>query len=172
MIWLIALIPLAAVTSVIAYGLVERGRWTRAGAGSAPRRILFPFAAETFSQRWLDTALRLAQIDGATLVPVLLAAAVPGGPSPCEGQMDLLGAIERRGARFGVIVEPRAVHGHSYRDAVRELVPLHGFHTVFVASADGESTGLDPAEIGWLFQHGPREVFVTRRDQQLGSADR
>ena len=71
----VLVVILAAALLALAVVLVVRERAARAPRLStpSPTRILFPFIGTVLSQRGLDAALRLARIDGATLVPVFLA---------------------------------------------------------------------------------------------------
>src|SRR5581483_2679390 len=106
-----------------------RGRTRRPAtppAVSGPRRILFPFLARALSEQALDTALRLAVAEQATLVSVYLACIslyLPLDaplPEQSEVAISLQEAIERRAARFGVPVDARIERGRTPRHALRE----------------------------------------------------
>jgi len=158
------------VVALVAYAARERRRSQR---GSAPRahaagRILFPFLGTELSARGLDAALRIAQIDGAALVPAFLAR-VPmhlpldaALPVACDGALPLLEAIEQRAARAGVTVDSRIERGRTYRHAIRELVDHESFDTTVVTAADSGTTGLLPDEISWLLENVPGEIIVIR----------
>jgi hypothetical protein len=164
-----------AVVALVAVAVRERSRSRR---GSGPRahaagRILFPFLGTELSQRGLDAALRIAQIDGATLVPAFLAR-VPmhlpldaALPVACDGALPLLEAIEQRAARSGVTVYSRIERGRSYRHAIRELVDHESFDTTVVTAADTGTTGLLPDEISWLLENVPGEIIVIRPGTQI-----
>jgi hypothetical protein len=129
---------------------------------------LFPFTGTVLSQRGLDAALRLARVDGATLVPVYLAR-VPlhlpldaALPRQCDGALPLLEAVEQRAARAGVAVDARIERGRSYRHAIRELVRHERFDTVVVTAGDVGSPGLLPDDVSWVLDHVPGEIIVIR----------
>jgi hypothetical protein len=172
------------VVALVAYAARERRRSQR---GYGPRahaagRILFPFLGTELSARGLDAALRIAQIDGATLVPAFLAR-VPmhlpldaALPVACDSALPLLEAIEQRAARSGVTVDSRIERGRSYRHAIRELVEHESFDTTVVTAADSGTTGLLPDEISWLLENVPGEIIVirpgTNADQDASRAGR
>jgi hypothetical protein len=158
--------------AVVALGIVlvirERGARPPTLSTPSPTRILFPFVGTVLSQRGLDAALRLARIDGATLVPVFLAR-VPlhlpldaALPLQCDGALPLLEAIEQRAVRSGVSVDARIERGRSYHHALRRLVEHESFDTVVVAAGDAGSPGLLPDDISWLLEHVPGEIIVIR----------
>jgi hypothetical protein len=165
---LTAILVFVLVVVVFAFIARERGARTQKLATASPKRILFPFIGTHLSPRGLDAALRLARIDGATLVPVFLAR-VPmhlpldaALPIQCDGALPLLEAIEHRAVRSGVAVDARIERGRSYRHAIRELVGHEQFDTVVVTAADSGSSGLLPDDISWLLEHVPGEIIVLR----------
>ena len=86
---------------------VARDPAAREEQPSATRQILLPFTGTALSRRALDAAMRLAQVEGATLMPAFLAT-VPlhlplDAPLPkqCTIGMPLLEAIEQRAVRAG-----------------------------------------------------------------------
>lgn len=163
---------LILAAALVALGIVFAKR-ERSGRGPklltpSPTRVLFPFIGTVLSQRGLDAALRLARIDGATLVPVFLAR-VPmhlpldaALPLQCDGALPLLEAIEQRAVRSGVPVDARIERGRSYRHAIRELVAHETFDTVVVTAADAGSAGLLPDDVSWLLEHVRGEIIVIR----------
>jgi nucleotide-binding universal stress UspA family protein len=170
---LVVILGLAVVALGIVIALRERGRDERQPAAASPARILFPFLGTELSQRGLDVALRLARIDGATLVPVLLAR-VPMNlpldaalPAQCESALPLLEAIEQRAVRSGVTVDSRIERGRSYRHAIREMITHETFDTTVVTAADSGTAGLLPDEISWLLENVPGEIFVIRPGTQV-----
>jgi hypothetical protein len=165
---LVVILAAALVALVIAFAVRERDGRAPKLATPSPRRILFPFTGNVLSQRGLDAALRLARIDGATLMPVFLAR-VPmhlpldaALPRQCDGALPLLEAIEQRAVRSGVAVDSRIERGRSYRHAIRELVAHEFFDTVVVTAADTGSAGLLPDDVSWLLEHVPGEIIVIR----------
>jgi hypothetical protein len=166
---ILAVVLAAALAALaVAFGLRERDRRTSKLSTPSPARILFPFIGDVISQRGLDAALRLARIDGATLVPVFLAR-VPlhlpldaALPAQCDGALPLLEAIEQRAVRSGVAVDSRIERGRSYRHAIRQLIEHERFDAVVVTAADSGSAGLLPDEISWLLEHVPGEIIVIR----------
>ena len=161
------------LAAVIVTALVrERDRRGSRLTTASPRRILFPFSGTALSQRGLDAALRLARVDGATLVPAFLAR-VPmhlpldaALPRQCEGALPLLEAVEQRAARAGVAVDSRIEPGRTYRHAIRELVEHESFDTVVVTAGDASSPGLLPDDVSWLLEHVPGEIIVIRPGTQ------
>lgn len=146
----------------------ERSRRNPKLATASPTRVVFPFTGTALSQRGLDAALRLARIDNATLVPVLLAQ-VPlhlpldaALPVQCDAALPLLEAIEQRAVRSGVAVDSRIERGRSYRHALRELLAHEHFDTVVVTAADPGNAGLSPDDISWLLENVPGEIIVIR----------
>ncbi len=162
-----------AVVALGAFSASERRRPSVSRRANAAGRILFPFLGTELSQRGLDAALRIAQIDGATLVPVYLAR-VPmhlpldaALPAQCDGALPLLEAVEQRAVRSGVAVDSRIERGRSYRHAIRELVDHERFDTTVVTAADSGGTGLLPDEISWLLENVPGEIIVIRPGTQV-----
>ena len=160
----------AAVVVLLAVSLGrERSRRSPKLATPSPGRVVFPFTGSALSQRGLDAALRLARVDGATLVPVFLAQ-VPlhlpldaALPVACHGALPLLEAIEQRAARSGVAVDSRIERGRSYRHALRQMLAHEHFDTVVVTAADaGGTAGLAPDDISWLLENVPGEIIVIR----------
>ena len=165
---LVVILAAALVALGVAFAVRERDARAPKLATPSPRRILFPFTGTVLSQRGLDAALRLARIDGATLVPVFLAR-VPmhlpldaALPRQCDGALPLLEAIEQRAVRSGVAVDSRIERGRSYRHAISELVTHETFDTVVVTAADTGSAGLLPDDVSWLLEHVSGEIIVIR----------
>ena len=124
------------VILVVAVGALIWGRVHGRGGRRAPveaksnRRILFPFVAGALSQRALDAALRLAAVEGATLVPVFLARVsldLPlesALPRQCSMAMPLLEAVEQRATEAGIPVDSRIVRGRNRRHALRHAIAM------------------------------------------------
>lgn len=147
----------------------DRGRRART-LRTSPKRILFPFVGGAISRRALDAALRLALVDGATLVPVFLAR-VPmhmplDSPLPrqCTEGMPLLETIEQRGFGLGVPVDARIERGRTVRHAMREAIAHERYDRLVVAAASGPVEGFHGDDIAWLLDHAPGEVVVIRPD--------
>jgi nucleotide-binding universal stress UspA family protein len=168
------IVLILAVAVVVLGAVVVRERLNgRRSVRPQAGRILFPFLGTELSQRGLDAALRIAQIDGATLVPAYLAR-VPLNlpldaalPVQCDRALPLLEAIEHRAVRSGVNVDSRIERGRSYRHAIRELIEHEAFDATVVTAADSGSSGLLPDEISWLLENVPGEIIVIRPGTQI-----
>jgi nucleotide-binding universal stress UspA family protein len=132
------------------------------------RRILFPYLGSQLSVATLDSALRIAQVEHATLVPVYLAPvpmAMPIDtpiPRTCERAFALQEAIEQRAARVGVPVDERIGRGRTVRHALRELLTTERYDRIVVAAATARTDGLSAEEVAWLLEHATGEVAVLR----------
>ncbi|HEX4364874.1 MAG TPA: universal stress protein [Solirubrobacteraceae bacterium] len=147
-----------------------RDRGVAAPQPAAVRRILMPFTGTTISQRALESALRLAQAEGATLMPGYLVR-VPlhlplDAPLPrqCTSAMAILEAIEQRATLRGVPVDARIERGRSYRDALRRLLATERFDRVVVAASATGQAGLTGEDLVWLLDRAPAEVLILRPD--------
>jgi hypothetical protein len=143
---------------------VARRRGPRAG----PRRILFPYLGARLSPAALDSALRLARVEGATLVPAYLAP-VPMAmpleapiPRACDVAFELQEAIEQRAARAGVAVDGRIGRGRTVRHALRGLLADERYDRIVAAAATARTDGLGAEDVAWLLEHAPGEVVVLR----------
>jgi hypothetical protein len=159
---IVVLIALA----VLAAAAVVASRRRRPALTAGPRRILFPFAGHTLSQRALDAALRLAVAEHATLVPVFLAR-VPlqlplDSPLPrqCTHGLPLLETIEQRAAALGVPIDARVDRGRTLRHAMREAIAHERFDRLVAAAGSGE--GFHSEDVAWLLDHVPGEVVIIR----------
>jgi hypothetical protein len=169
--------PLTIVLVVVALALgyaaamvFERWRRDRALRGrSRVRRIAFPFTGDGLSEPALAAALRLARVEGATLMPVYLALVplrlsveVPLR-SECDLALPMLETIERRAARAEVPVDSRIERGRTVRHALRELIAHERFERMVVAAgADSSGEGFTPEAVAWLLTNVPGEVIVLR----------
>ena len=165
---LVVVLAVVLVVLVAFVAVRERTRGKPKHATPSPGRVVFPLIGSALSQRGLDAALRLARVDGATLVPVYLAQ-VPlhlpletALPVQCHAAIPLLEAIEQRAVRSGVAVDSRIERGRSYRHALRELLAHEQFDTVVVTAADGSGVGLAPEDIEWMLENVPGEIIVIR----------
>src|ERR1019366_7585950 len=111
-----ALLTIGALFIGILIGLAAphaRTRNRRSPQLASTRQILLPFTATTLSRRALEAAIRLAKVDGATLMPAFLAT-VPlslslESPLPKQSRigMPLLEAIEQHASAQGVPIASR-----------------------------------------------------------------
>jgi hypothetical protein len=132
------------------------------------RRILFPFLAYALSPRALDAALRLANAEDATLVPVFLARVSLHLPldTPLPRQsaiaLPLQEAIEQRATAFGVPVDARIERGRTDRHALRAAIETERFDRIVIAAAAHGNPGFDPDDVAWLLDNAPGEIVVLR----------
>jgi nucleotide-binding universal stress UspA family protein len=178
---LIFLVVVAAAAALGAGALLMRDRRRSRVLRPSGRRILFPFAGTALSQRALQAALRLARVEGATLVPAYLVQ-VPlrvslDGPLPrqCEVGMPVLEAIEQQAAAVGVLVDARIGRGRTYRHALRDVMEHERYDRIVVAAAGPRTEGFHGDDIAWLLDTAPGEVVVVRPDNEdhlAGNGDR
>jgi hypothetical protein len=132
------------------------------------RRILFPFVANALSSRALDAALRLANAEEATLVPVFLARVsmdLPlDAPLPreCGQAIPMQEAIEQRAAKFAVPVDARIERGRNRRHALRQTIEKERFDRIVLAAASSGGPGFDADDVAWLLENAPGEIVVLR----------
>jgi len=167
----VVVVILVVVVAILAVPrLRERGRARTLTPPPAQRsrRILFPFVAEDLSQRALDAALRLAVVEGATLVPVFLARVsldVPLDtplPRQCAFGVPLLEAIEQRATEAGVPVDSRIERGRNQRHALRRAIAQERFDRIVIAAASHGSPGFNPDDVAWLLDQAEGEIVVLR----------
>lgn len=132
------------------------------------RRVLFPFVGSAISYGALDAAIRLANADTATLVPVYLAR-VPMRLSldaaiKRQGMVavELLEAVEQRALRAGVPVDSRIVRGRTGQHALQTLTEDENYYRMVLPAASGTEDGLDAPAIAWALDHAPGEIIVLR----------
>jgi hypothetical protein len=164
------LVVLSLAAGFAAALLLERTRRRRAlRSGVRVRRIAFPFTGEGLSEPALAAALRLARVEGATLVPVYLAL-VPlrlAVDVPLRDESDLalglLEAIEQRAARAQVPVDARIERGRTERHALRELLAHERFERMVVAAGSGDGDdGFAPEDVAWMLAHVHAELIALR----------
>jgi nucleotide-binding universal stress UspA family protein len=142
-------------------GQKRQGPRTRSGT-----RILFPFLGDTISKRTLEAALRLAEVDDATLVPVYIASVPLSLPLdaqlPAESSvaLPLLETIEQRATKQGVPVDSRIETGRTPRHALEQLFAEERFDRVVISAATKVSEGFEPEDMAWLLDHAPGEVVI------------
>jgi nucleotide-binding universal stress UspA family protein len=137
------------------------------GAGRV-RSILLPFTGTTISRRALDAALRLAGVEGATVVPAYLAR-VPlhmplDVPLPRQAEMafPLLEAIEQRARVQNIPIDSRIERGRSYRDALKKLLKQEHFDRVIISATADPREGFSWDDIAWLLEKAEAEVLILR----------
>ena len=178
---LIALIVLLAL-ALAALALQQFGRVARPSRVPAAdtRRILFPFVAQALSTRALDAALRLANAEDATLVPIFIAIVPAHLPinatltRQSETAIPLQEAIEHRASEFGVPVDARIERGRTNRHALRQTIAHERFDRIVIAAAAKGSPGFDSGDVAWLLNHAAGEIVVLRpsKEQQLSPPTR
>ncbi|MDE3134293.1 MAG: universal stress protein [Acidobacteriota bacterium] len=136
--------------------------------GKAGGRILLPFTNQAISRRAFEAAIRLAQAEGATLIPAFLAR-VPRNlplqsplPGACTVGMPLLEAVEQRATAEGIPVDARVSRGRTYRDALQHLLEQERFDRVIVSATDNARQGLSEDDLAWLLRTVPAEILILR----------
>lgn len=166
-----ALVTLVALLVVAALGWIARG-WIarrRSVPAPGPNRILFPFLGRSLSRPALESALRLARAEQATLVPVYLAE-VPrylpldvALPRQSAVALALLDAVEQRAHRCGVPVDARIERGRDARHALRQMLAHERYERIVLAAeTNGGGDGFAPEETAWLLENAPGEIVVLR----------
>jgi nucleotide-binding universal stress UspA family protein len=179
MILVVLLVVIAALVAGFAAGVelpVGRGARGRRRARAARvaarpdrvRRILLPFTGASISRRALDAAVRLARVEGATLMPCYLAT-VPLNlpldaplPHQCLGAMTLLEVIEQRASTQEVATDARISRGRTYRDALRRQLESEGFDRVIVSATSNPGSGFSGEDLVWLLGRADAEVLILR----------
>jgi nucleotide-binding universal stress UspA family protein len=171
------LFVLAGLVVGIVVTLVARGRRNDEESAPRSRRILFPYLGSHLSIAALDSAVRIARIEEATLVPVYLAP-VPMSmpleapiPRICDKAFELQEAIEQRAAKSGVPVDGRIGRGRTVRHALRQLLAAERYDRIVVAAGTARTDGLSAEDVAWLLEHAPGELVVLRpADEELLAA--
>ncbi len=164
---------LVGVALVVGLGggyLIARSR-LRGGRAERPdaiHQILLPFTGTEVSRRALDAALRLARVEGATLMPAYLAVVPKRLPLDCAipneatKAMPMLEAIEQRATAQGVSVDARIERGRSYRHALERTLERESFDRVVVPASAAGATGFSGDDLVWLLRKAPAEVLILR----------
>jgi nucleotide-binding universal stress UspA family protein len=165
---IVLVVALAGALSTLAIIHLRSPTRPPALTATGNRRILFPFLANALSSRALDAALRLADAEDATLVPVFLAY-VPLNvpletplPRQCAVALPLQEAIEQRATKAGVPVDARIEIGRDYRHALRRAIVTERFDRIVIAAASQGAPGFDARDVAWLLDHAPGEIIVLR----------
>jgi nucleotide-binding universal stress UspA family protein len=179
MILVVVVLVLVALVAGLAVGVelpvghaaIRRRRARAARAATGPdnvRRILLPFTGSAISRRAFDAAVRLARVEGATLMPCYLAT-VPLNlpldaplPRQCLGAMTLLEVIEQRAATQEVAIDARISRGRTYRDALRRELEEEHFDRVIVSATSRPGSGFSGDDLVWLLDRADAEVLILR----------
>jgi nucleotide-binding universal stress UspA family protein len=159
----------AALLGIAAgYWLPPHGRRPTRTRPQSVHRILLPFTGTEISRRAFEAAVRLAKVEGATLMPALLAT-VPRTlpldaplPAQCTVAMPLLEAIEQRAEAQGVAVDGRVSQGRTYRDALQRLLDEESFDRIIVSATSNRRNGLSADDLEWMLERVPAEVLILR----------
>ena len=147
------------------------GRRHRAVAATRPdtvHRILLPFTGASISRRAFDAAVRLARVEGATLMPCYLATVPLNLPldaplaRQCLSAMTLLEVIEQRAATQAVAVDARISRGRTYRDALRRELETESFDRVIISATSNPGSGFSGDDLVWLLNRADAEVLILR----------
>ena len=157
----------AGVELPVSHAALHRRR-ARAARPDDVRRILLPFTGSAISRRAFDAAVRLARVEGATLMPCYLAT-VPLNlpldaplPRQCLGAMTLLEVIEQRAATQAVAIDARISRGRTYRDALRRELEQERFDRVIVSATSHPGSGFSGEDLVWLLGRADAEVLILR----------
>lgn len=157
-----------AVAVLAAPRVLARTRRPASALSSGDHRILFPFVDHALSERALDSALRLAQAEGATLVPVFLARVsldLPLDtplPRQCGVAVPLLEIVEQRATEAGIPVDSRIERGRNRRHALRQAIAGERFDQIVIAAASNGSAGFGADDVAWLLDNAGGEIIVLR----------
>jgi nucleotide-binding universal stress UspA family protein len=171
MVVLYVLLVVVVLGGGFALGRAVPGRRRRAVVAARPdtvRRILLPFTGASISRRAFDAAVRLARVEGATLMPCYLATVPLNLPldAPLRGQclsaMTLLEVIEQRAAGQEVAIDARISRGRTYRDALRRQLASERFDRVIVSATNHRGAGFSGDDLVWLLDRADAEVMILR----------
>ena len=161
-----ALLLLAGALTGAALALLALRR--RRAAPPRTGRILFPYVGSQLSVRALDSALRIARFEDATLVaaylvpvPLTLSLDAPL-PRACGAAFELQEAVEQRASAAGIPVDSRIATGRTVRHALRQLLDGERYDRLVAAARTAHTDGLSAADVAWLLEHAPGEVAVVR----------
>ena len=158
---IVLIVIAAALSASIAVLVVQRRPPKRPPPPPGARRILVPFTG-ALEPRVLDAAIRIAQAQGAVLVPAYLLV-VPlqfDEDSPLTEQvavaMPVLEAVELAALRAGVPVDARIEKGRTLTHALRRLWEVEPFDEIVApAPANGHAPGFTEKSSISLFKKKP-----------------
>jgi hypothetical protein len=137
------------------------------------KRVLVPFTGGELDPLVLDAAIRVAQAEGATLVPAYLIV------TPLEYRLDapmqyqvavampLLEAVEHAGLRASLAVDARVETGRTPTHALQRLWDVERFDRIVAPAPVGRGHGFTPKELQWILVHAPCETVILRPDPTL-----
>ena len=150
------------------YWLPPHGRLPARNRLQPDRRILLPFTGQEISRRSFEAALRLANAEEATIMPVFLALS----RWTCRWRPALAGAVRAghaaargdRAARIrtGVPVDSRIGRGRSVRHALGMLIQHEHFDRIIVSADEDPRLGLSYDDLRWLLERVPAEILILR----------
>ena len=138
------------------------------GTAARPQRILLPFPDRSLPERALDTALRMARTENATLVPVRLERIplhLPMDASPGRQLAEALAGIQRRARELGVHVDPRIGHGRSYRHALLRTLTTERYDRVVLVTGLKRGVEFTAADVAWVVDHADGEIVVVAAER-------
>ena len=175
---LTALVIVLAIALVALAVLNFRSRLQRRPVSTPARggeRILFPFIGGALSRRALDAALRLANAEDATVVPIFLARVslhLPlDAPLPRQSGLaiPLQEAIEHRATAFDVPVAARIERGRTYRHALRTAITHERYSRIVIAAAAHGHRALTPTTSPGSSTTPPAKSWCCARARKISS---
>jgi hypothetical protein len=164
---IVALIAVAALAAALGVALARRSGFRLVKLKPGAQRILVPFSGGTLDPTVLETAIRIARAENATLVPAYLLI-VPlryAEDSPLTEEvavaLPLLEAVERAAGRAGVSVDARIEKGRTLTHALRLLWAVERFDRI-VVPATGNGHGFTTKDLTWLLENAPTETLVLK----------
>jgi hypothetical protein len=146
----------------------ERRRRRRAESAGARSSILFPFDERTFCPSAVDLTLRIAQSDGAVVIPTYIAI-VPMRVSleaPVQRQslkaLPFFDRIQDQADSLGVPLDCRIQPGRSYRHSMRRAFELDDFDRVVIAAAGTHGLGFSSEDVAWALDHSESQLLVLK----------
>jgi len=171
-----AVIALAGLTTVLGIALVSRSGFRLRRPRAGTNRILVPFTGSNLDKTVLDAAIKLAQAEGATLVPayLLLVPLRYSEDSPLRDEvavaLPLLEAVEHAALRAGVPVDARIEKGRSTTHALRRLWDVEHFDRIVAPAPTNGHSGFTLKDATWLLANSPMETIVLKpTPQQLAT---
>lgn len=166
--WTLLIVGIAVGLAAGYIAARRRRQGPRSARPTATHQILLPFTGTTVSRRALEAALRLARVEGATLMPAFLAT-VPRTlslesalPRQAAVGMPLMEVLEQRAVAAGVAVDSRVERGRTYRHALTRLLETEQFDRVIVSATNDPRVGLSGDDILWVLRNAPAEVLILR----------
>jgi len=131
-------------------------------------RLLVPFVAGALSSEALAAALRIANVEGAVLVPAYLVV-VPlefalDAPlkQEVEQAMPLLEAVELAAGRAKIPVDARIERGRTPTHALQKLWEAEPFDRILVPAPTPGRPGFSAKDLAWVLTHAPAEAIILR----------